>query len=317
MHIAVITGWISSERAVALRSAENMKDWILRAGHTCEVFDFPSDIHRFLERYQAKTYAKHFPMKNLKKYWETHQDYDLVIPMFHGIYWEDGQVTAFLKTLGYIVAYSPFDTHAICIDKYKTNLFIEKMGIKIPKTLFLENNTTEIITDLPFPLIVKPNRWGSSIGTNKVCNTDELLESCKKIVDDDILVQECIEWREFTVAVYKNFTEYCTLPIIEIKNLKESFFDFAEKYETDGSNEVFLEWEDILQKKLSEESKKIAKLLHCTGVVRIDYLYMNNELYFLEVNTIPWFTSGSLVPKMWKKAGKNEKEFIEILSIEL
>jgi len=45
-----------------------MKDWILRAGHTCEVFDFPSDIHRFLERYQAKTYAKHFPMKNLKKY---------------------------------------------------------------------------------------------------------------------------------------------------------------------------------------------------------------------------------------------------------
>jgi len=67
-------------------------------------------------------------------------------------------VTAFLKTLGYIVAYSPFDTHAICIDKYKTNLFIEKMGIKIPKTLFLENNTTEIITDLPFPLIVKPNR---------------------------------------------------------------------------------------------------------------------------------------------------------------
>lgn len=313
MHIGIVTGWISSERAVALRSGENMKDWIQKAGHTFEIFDFPSDIHRFLQRHQTSILAKYFPTKNLKKSQESHQDFDFVIPMFHWIYGEDGQITAFLKTLGYLVAYSPFDTHAICIDKYKTNLFIAKMGIQIPKTLFLEKGKIDTSSHIPYPLIVKPNRWGSSIGTKKVYNTQNYTESCEDIIDDDILVQECIEWREFTVGVYKDSIGYHTLPIIEIKNLKESFFDFSEKYETNGSNEVFLEWEDILQKELADESQKIAQVLHCSWVVRIDYLYNEKGLFFLEVNTIPWFTASSLIPKMWKKAGKNEKEFIDML----
>ena len=54
-------------------------------------------------------------------------------------------------------------------------------------------------------------------------------------------------------------------------------------------------------------------MLHCRGVVRIDYRYDGNDIYFLEVNTIPGFTSASLIPKMWKKVGKNEKEFVEML----
>ncbi len=101
-----------------------MKDWIEKAGHTSEIFDFPSDIHRFLGRYQASVLAKHFPTKNLKKHIDTHQDFDLMIPVFHGIYGEDGQVTAFLKTLGCPYAYSDFQVHALCIDKHLTNLSV-------------------------------------------------------------------------------------------------------------------------------------------------------------------------------------------------
>lgn len=115
-----------------------MREWVEKAGHTSEIFDLPSDLHRFLERHMTARYARHFPTKELTKNTEKHPDFDLVIPMFHGIYGEDGQVTAFLKTLGYKYAYSDFEVHAFCIDKYRVNLFVEKYGINIPKSYLLK-----------------------------------------------------------------------------------------------------------------------------------------------------------------------------------
>lgn len=317
MHIAILTWWISTEREVALRSGANMSDWAIRAGHTSEIFDFPSDIHRFLQRYQASILAKNFPTKNLRKHEENHPKFDLVIPVFHGIYWEDGQVTAFLKTLGCKYAYSDFEVHALCIDKYQTNLFLEKYDIKIPKTEIIQKNQKpkKINSDLLFPLIVKPNKWWSSIWISRIKNISELESAIKLIINDDILIQSCIEWREFTVWVYFDASWFHALPIIEIKTLSQDFFDYEEKYETDGSNEVFLEWENELQLLLKTESERIASILGCSGIIRIDYRYDWTDIYFLEVNTIPGFTSGSLVPKMWKKAGKSEGEFVEMISI--
>ena len=77
-NIAILTGGISSERPVALRSAENMENWVKISGHTVSVFDFPEDVENFLKVYKS---------------------YELVIPVFHGMYGEDGQITAFLETL--------------------------------------------------------------------------------------------------------------------------------------------------------------------------------------------------------------------------
>lgn len=269
-----------------------MNEWIKIAWHTSKIYDFPSDLEEFLKEYKT---------------------FDLIIPVFHGIYGEDGQITAFLKTLGCKYTYSSFTTHALCLDKYRTNLFIKEMGIKIPETIFMEKWGILPIINIEFPLIIKANQGWSSIAISKAKNNDEILGAIEKITNDDILIQEYIEWREFTVWVYKNTSGYHTLPIIEIKTLSQDFFDYEEKYETDGSNEVFLDWEYELQKILINESIRIANLLECSGVVRMDYRYDGKDIYFLEVNTIPGFTSGSLVPKMWKKAGKNEKEFIEML----
>jgi D-alanine-D-alanine ligase len=79
------------------------------------------------------------------------------------------------------------------------------------------------------------------LSTRRVTEHDELALACADIIDDDILIQECIEGREFTVGVYVDTTGYHALPIIEIKTHNQTFFDYREKYETDGSNEVFLE----------------------------------------------------------------------------
>ena len=292
MHIAILTWWISTERAVAIRSGNNMRDWCAHAGHMVDLYDLPIELDWFLEK---------------------HKIYDLVIPMFHGIYGEDWQITAFLATLGCHYAYSDFEVHALCIDKYKTNTFLGEIWILIPKTIFLRKDADFELTDVPFPSIVKPNHGGSSLSTFKVSEHDELADACMSIIDDDILIQECIEWREFTVGVYRDNSGYHTLPIIEIRTLSEQFFDYSEKYETDGSNEVFLEWEDMLQKRLLDESLRICEYIGTRWVVRLDWRYDGKNIYFLEVNTIPGFTSGSLVPKMWKQAGKSEREFVEVL----
>ena len=144
-------------------------------------------------------------------------------------------------------------------------------------------------------------------------NQTELIVACEAITDDDILIQECIEGREFTVGVYRDVSGYHALPIIEIITQDGVLFDYSEKYETDGSNEVFATLPSVLQQSLEQQSTLIASALTCRGVVRIDWRYDGRDIYFLEVNTIPGFNSGSLVPKMWKRAGKTEGEFVEML----
>ncbi len=297
MHIAILTWGISTERAVALRSGDNMRDWCTHAGHAVDVYDFPTQLTDFIE---------------------NHKSYDLVIPVFHGIYGEDGQVTAFLATLGCRYAYSDFEVHSLCIDKNRTNQFLSNIGIYIPRSLYLTEGSSIEKLENPlvcYPVIVKPNRWGSSIQTAKVDDRAWLIDAQRAIIWDDIIIQECIDGREFTIGVYRDASGYHTLPIIEIRTLSQDFFDYSEKYETDGSNEVFMIGEDDLQERLSSESLRICEYIGTRWVVRIDWRYDGSALYFLEVNTIPGFTSGSLVPKMWKQAGKSEEEFVEMLCI--
>jgi D-alanine-D-alanine ligase len=269
----------------------------MTAWHEVILYDFPQDISLFLEKYKT---------------------YHLVIPVFHGTYGEDGQITAFLATLDCSYAYSPFMVHAFCIDKYRTNLLIEKLGVKIPKTLFQRKGSTIDTLEDPlvcYPVIVKPNRGGSSLSTAKADGKLSLLTALHAIKDDDILIQECIEWREFTVWVYRDKSWYHALPIMEIIPKGSDFFDYHEKYESDGSNEIFAELDEKLTIKLEHTSTLIASVLDCSGVVRIDWRYDGKDIYFLEVNTIPGFTVASFIPKMWKKARKSEKEFVEMLSI--
>ncbi|MBX9809290.1 ATP-grasp domain-containing protein [Candidatus Gracilibacteria bacterium] len=329
MNIAILTGGISTERAIALKSASNMNNWITSSGYTSKIFDLPENIDLFLE---------------------TYQDFDLVIPMFHGRYGEDGIISGMCESLGIRVAFSPSHVHALCINKYWTNSIVEKIGVKVPKSWIpglphpaklLPNNESK---ELEITLIIKPNQGGSSLATTRATTLEEfklgieavdsvivsltqeriqLLESASKssfirkfpTLTDVAIVQECIPGREFTVGVYKDTTGTHVLPIIEIVTIKQDFFDYEEKYESDGSNEVFSDIESALENELISTSTRIYDFLGCRGVVRIDYRYDSKNIYFLEVNTIPGFTSGSLVPKMWKKTGKTEKEFIEMLNL--
>ncbi len=100
---------------------------------------------------------------------------------------------------------------------------------------------------------------------------------------------------------------------MEIVTRDNILFDYHEKYETDGYNEIFVVGDEELQDRLSVESLRICKYIGTKWVVRIDWRYDGKDIYFLEVNTIPGFRTMSFIPKMWKKAGKSEGEFVEML----
>jgi D-alanine-D-alanine ligase len=326
--IAILTGGISTERAVALRSGENMKNWCENAGYAVDVYDIPDQIDDFLWRYMG---------------------YELIIPVLHGRYGEDGIISGMCETLGLRVAGCPSHIHALCIDKFHTNCVVEKLWIKVPKSWMpwlpkpIKLLPADWARELEKTLIVKPNQWWSSLATTKAKTPEELKNGIQAVNDvissltseriqllsnwkekwrryfppltDTPLVQECIEWREFTVWVYYDESGYHVLPIIEICTLSGDFFNYNEKYETDGSNEVFSELETPLRESLENQSIRICQFLGTKWVVRLDWRYDGCDLYFLEVNTIPGFTSGSLIPKMWKKAEKSESDFINILNL--
>ena len=101
---------------------------------------------------------------------------------------------------------------------------------------------------------------------------------------------------------------------MQIVNIKADLFDWQEKYESDGTNEIFPENMDThLKKNLEDISRALYTKLGCSGLARIDYRVRGEEIFFLEVNTFPGVTSASFIPKMWRKTGRTMGEFIEML----
>lgn len=181
MPIAILTGGTSQEREMAIRSSiifrENLPD--------ADFYTFPEEMEKFLENYKK---------------------YNLVIPVFHGTYGEDGQIFAFLKTLGIRTAFSPWEVHALTIDKFVTDTLIRRAH-PVTNECIIKRGMPIAPPPGEYPFVVKPNRGGSTIGTNLVKDKIELEWAVKEIHtnhDDDALVQTLLSGREFTVSILGN-----------------------------------------------------------------------------------------------------------------
>ena len=164
-----------------------------------------------------------------------------------------------------------------------------------------------------FPVFVKPNNGGSSIGMSKVNKlSDEFGVAVEKAFkeDDQVLVEEFIAGREFTVGVFKTKGNIIVLPITEGMSKKE-FFDYEAKYQGASSETTPAEIDDVIGDKIRNAAKKIYQVFNCRGVVRIDFIY-NEETkqpYMLEINSIPGQSELSIVPQQVQVMGWSLKEF--------
>ena len=244
--------------------------------------------------------------------------FDAVFIAIHGSPGEDGKLQGYFDMINMPYTTCNALTSAITMNKGYTKAIVN--GIKdlnIAKSLQLfnneESNLTEIASQLTLPYFVKPNNGGSSIGMSKVKHNDDLKEALDKAFKEDnqVLVEEFVAGREFSVGVFKTKGNIMVLPATEVIPTNE-FFDFEAKY-TPGAAE------EITPGRMSEEEKTrvesvvtaVYQKLNCKGIVRIDYFLQHetSNIYFIEINTIPGQTATSFIPQQVAAMGVELKDF--------
>lgn len=229
----------------------------------------------------------------------------------HGNFGEDGRIQALLESIGVPFSGCGVLPSALCMDKnISKKLFITE-GIKTPQWIIVKDENKidySIIENIGYPLIVKPNSGGSSIGTIKVNSKEELKEAVKEALkyDDEIIAEEYIKGEEITCCILNGEV----LPIIAI-SLKSEIFNYNSKYTKGASEEKIIELPRFLREKVEEISLKCWNTFKLKVYARIDMIIKNGEVYVLEINTLPGMTENSLFPKSAAAYGLNFSQLLD------
>lgn len=319
-NIALVTGGYSKESVISYKSASNIFDNIDSQKYNCYLIDINKNGWYYMNenKLQKEVNKNDFSIEINS---ET-INFDLVFICIHGTPGEDGKIQGYLDCLHIPYTSSSHVNSAIMCNKYYTKAIASQNGISVAKSLKLykNNNLIEskenIILKLKMPLFIKPNNGGSSIGTSKVTHSDEIIKSLEIAFEEDneVLVEEFIEGREFTVGVFKLNGEILVFPITEIIS-ENVFFNFEAKYEGQSNETTPAIIDKTVSDKLIDASKKIYKVFDCIGVIRIDYIYNDsmNEPFMLEINCIPGQTKHSVIPKQVSAMGWSLKEFYSMI----
>lgn len=247
--------------------------------------------------------------------------FDAVFIGMHGTPGEDGKLQGYFDMLGLPYTSCNAAASSLTFNKRYTTAVAGMSGIQVSKSvLFMKNDgqrAEEAAAGLTFPVFVKPNNGGSSIGMSKVNNaSEELGAAIEKAFreDDQVLVEEMIQGREFTVGVFRSKGEIVVLPITEVVT-HNAFFDFEAKYSGKSSETTPADITEQWKVNLEETAKKIYGVFNCRGVVRIDFIY-NEALgkpFMLEINTIPGQSDASVVPQQVRAKGWDLTEFYTLL----
>lgn len=222
----------------------------------------------------------------------------------HGPNGEDGTIQGFLDLIGIPYTGSKVLASALAIDKIYSRKLFTQAGLNVPKSVVVKTGSKIINLNFSFPVFVKPNNQGSSVGVFKVKNKKQLVSALKKShkYSGQALVEESIDGVEVTGSILGN-EKPITLPLVEIVP-KTGFFDYKAKYNENFCDEIVpARINKILTKQAQQAAKLAYQTLGCQGFGRVDMIIKKDKVYVLEVNTIPGLTPVSLLPKAAKAAG--------------
>jgi D-alanine-D-alanine ligase len=248
--------------------------------------------------------------------------FDAVLIGIHGTPGEDGKLQGYFDLLNLPYTSCDAAVSALTFNKRFTVAVASFNGIHVARSvLFLRgkaDSPDEMTSHLQFPVFVKPNNGGSSIGMSKVnSRSEELGVAIEKAFREDsqVLVEEFIAGREFTIGVFRSSGEIITLPFTEVKSKRE-FFDFEAKY-TAGLNEETTPAvvDEAIAIKVRAAAKRIYEVFNCRGIIRIDFIYNEEkgEPFMLEINTVPGQSEASIVPQQLRALGWSLSHFYSAL----
>ncbi|MEI8059444.1 MAG: D-alanine--D-alanine ligase [Ferruginibacter sp.] len=246
--------------------------------------------------------------------------FDAILIGLHGTPGEDGKLQGYFDCIKIPYTSCNAATSALTFNKRYTVAVAAFAGIHVAKSVHLFKDipvsVDAILKELKLPLFVKPNNGGSSLGMSKVKAAIELQAALDMAFkeDDQVLVEEFISGREFTIGVFKSKGQIIGLPITEIIS-KNEFFDFEAKYQGASEEVTPANVEEAVAEKIRSEARKAYSVFNCNGIVRIDFIYntADNNAYMLEINTVPGQSEASLVPQQVVAMGWSLKEFYSVL----
>ena len=311
--IAFVTGGYSSEAAISYKSAVTIEKNVDTSKFDVYKIDItPSgwfyDNGGSRVEVDRKDFSLNLNGKKIK--------FDAVLIGIHGTPGEDGKLQGYFDLVGLPYTSCDAATSALTFNKRYTVAVAAFAGIQTARSMHIFKHTpvtpATILQQLQLPVFVKPNNGGSSIGMSKVNKSDELEEALAKAFkeDDQILIEEFISGREFTVGVFRTTKEIVVLPITEIMT-KKDFFDYEAKYQGLSDEVTPAEIDTDMKNKIENAARKVYEVFNCRGVIRIDFIYneAKNQPFILEINTVPGQTEASVVPQQVKIMGWSLKEF--------
>lgn len=316
-NIAVVAGGYSSERQVSLWTAENIMNALDKALYNPYLILIDEDRWYLQSAHKEYDIEKNDFSIQLS---DSKLTFDYAFIAIHGTPAEDGLLQGYFDLLAIPYSASPVMPSALSFNKFAYNNFIRSFSVvKVAKSvLVLEGehfDTDKILAITGLPCFVKPNQQGSSLGISKVNSEAELAPAIAKALKQDnaVIIEEFLAGTEVTNGCMKVNGKVTALPITEVVS-KNALFDFQAKYDPAFADEITpARISEELTLHIQQTTERIYKISGFKGIIRIDYIIKDDEIYMLEANTIPGMTSNSFIPKQLAAEGKNMTEILSQL----
>lgn len=324
IKLGVIYGGLSTEHEVSINSAKSVIDNLDKDKY---------DIYKIYIDKKGEWYKEDNKIDNVFDYLRS---LDVVFPVLHGLYGEDGTIQGLFELLGVPYVGCGVLSSSLGMDKVYAKMIFDKVEIENAKYIYIKKVEDKYIyiddkfnekelslqdiallveSELSLPVFIKPSRSGSSVGINKAHTREEVIKYIEYAsgFDNKILIEENIIGREIECAVLGN-NEVEASPLGEILP-KGEFYSYNAKYVDDSKTII----PDDIDKNISDKIRKTAikayKSLDCSGLSRVDFFLEKdtNRIILNEINTMPGFTTISMYPKLWESTGLSYSELLDKL----
>ncbi|MBP3839145.1 MAG: D-alanine--D-alanine ligase [Prevotella sp.] len=314
-NVAIVCGGDSSEYEVSLRSAQGLYSFFDKERYHVYIVTIKSMDWRVQLKDGTDTKIDRNDFSFLEDGKRVFFDYAYIT--IHGTPGENGIMQGYFDLVHIPYSTSNVLVEALTFDKFVLNQYLRGFGVRVAESILVRRgfehqiNEHEVVEKIGMPCFVKPAADGSSFGVSKVKNVDQLAPALRKAMmeSETVMIEQYLEGTEITVGCYKTKEKSVVFPVTEVVT-KNEFFDYDAKYNGQVDEITPARISDELTKRAQDLTSAIYDILHCNGIIRIDYIITkgedgNDKLNMLEVNTTPGMTATSFIPQQVRAAGLN------------
>jgi D-alanine-D-alanine ligase len=322
--IAIVCGGDSSEHDVSMRSGQGLYSFFDKERYDVYIVDvkgmdwnvsLPDGTTAPIDRNDFSF------MENDKLV-----QFDYAYITIHGTPGENGIMQGFFELIHLPYSTSSVLVEAMTFDKFVLNQYLKGFGVRVAESLLIRKGYEQLVSDedvekrIGMPCFVKPSADGSSFGVSKVKSADQLAPAVRKAMleSNEVMVEGYIDGIEISVGCYKTKEKSVVLPATEVITDNE-FFDYDAKYNGQVKEITPARLSEDTTKRVAEITSRIYDILHCNGIIRIDYIISKgkdsdgkdvDKINMLEINTTPGMTATSFIPQQVKAAGLDIKDVL-------